>query len=110
MDRGLAWKDAEHITQAVCNNCDVFLTRDVKTIIRPHRTWLEKRLASLMALPTLADSGNARRWSKRASDVRYPHYASEFPHTVSGIRARSDLSAKHKEMILGRNAKELIRL
>jgi hypothetical protein len=38
----------------------------------------------------------------------YPHYDSEFPHTVSGIRARSDLSAKHKEMILGRNAEELI--
>jgi predicted TIM-barrel fold metal-dependent hydrolase len=40
----------------------------------------------------------------------YPHYDSEFPHTVSGIRARSDLSDKHKEMILGRNAEELIRL
>lgn len=41
-----------------------------------------------------------------ASD--YPHYDSEFPHTVSGIRARSDLSDKRKEMILGRNAEELI--
>jgi len=43
-----------------------------------------------------------------ASD--YPHYDSEFPHTVSGIRARGDLTAKHKEMILGRNAEELLRL
>jgi hypothetical protein len=40
----------------------------------------------------------------------YPHYDSEFPETVRGIRARSDLSSKHKEMILGRNAEEFIRL
>lgn len=43
-----------------------------------------------------------------ASD--YPHYDSEFPDTVRSIRARSDLSEKRKEMILGRNAEELIRL
>jgi hypothetical protein len=35
MERGLAQRDAEHITQAVCNNSDVFLTRDVKSIIGP---------------------------------------------------------------------------
>jgi hypothetical protein len=33
MEHGLDRRDAEHITQAVCNNCDVFLTRDVKSII-----------------------------------------------------------------------------
>ena len=35
-------RDAEHITQAVCNDCDVFLTRDERTIVK-HREWLEKR-------------------------------------------------------------------
>ena len=42
-ERGLGKRDAEHIVQAVCNECDVFLTRDVDTIIRPHREWLEER-------------------------------------------------------------------
>jgi hypothetical protein len=36
-------RDAEHLTQAVCNECDVFLTRDHKTIIDPMRDWLEAR-------------------------------------------------------------------
>jgi hypothetical protein len=43
---GLAPKDAEHLTQAVCNNCEVFLTRDEHTIIKPHRRWLEERFAN----------------------------------------------------------------
>ena len=49
LQRGLSDKDAHHITQAVSNNCDVFLTRDVKTIINrfvttdPH--FLDRRLA-----------------------------------------------------------------
>jgi hypothetical protein len=47
IDRGLKQRDAEHITQAVCNNCDVFLTRDEKTIIKPHRDWLEEKFPSL---------------------------------------------------------------
>jgi large subunit ribosomal protein L30 len=50
MERGLAQRDAEHITQAVCNNSDVFLTRDVKSIIGPHRKWLEKRFPTLKVL------------------------------------------------------------
>jgi hypothetical protein len=37
MDRGLDQRDAEHITQAVCNDCDVLLTRDEKSIINLHR-------------------------------------------------------------------------
>jgi hypothetical protein len=45
--RGLARADAQHITQAVCNACDVFLTRDRKTIIKPHRAWLESRFPGL---------------------------------------------------------------
>jgi predicted TIM-barrel fold metal-dependent hydrolase len=62
-----------------------------------------------------ADEGNMDRVFEEFPDSHvlmatdYPHYDSEFPHTVSGIRARSDLSAKHKEMILGRNAEELVR-
>jgi hypothetical protein len=45
--RGLGRTDAQHITQAVCNACDVFLTRDRKTIINPHRAWLESRFPGL---------------------------------------------------------------
>jgi hypothetical protein len=45
--RGLERRDAQHITQAVCNDCDVFLTRDRKTIISPHRSWLENRFPRL---------------------------------------------------------------
>lgn len=45
--RGLKQRDAEHITQAVCNGFDVFLTRDVRTIIKRHRTWLEARFPTL---------------------------------------------------------------
>jgi hypothetical protein len=45
--RGLDQRDAEHITQAICNRCDVFLTRDEGTIINPHREWVEKRFAEL---------------------------------------------------------------
>jgi hypothetical protein len=45
--RGLERRDAQHITQAACNDCDVFLTRDRKTIIGPHRSWLENRFLRL---------------------------------------------------------------
>jgi hypothetical protein len=45
--QGLGHTDAQHITQAVCNACDVFLTRDRKTIIKPHRPWLESRFPAL---------------------------------------------------------------
>ena len=47
MERGFKQRDAEHITQAVCNNCDVFLTRDESSIITPYREWLEQRFPSL---------------------------------------------------------------
>ena len=43
--RGLEQRDAENITQAVCNDCDVFLTRD-KGIIK-HCEWLEQRFSKL---------------------------------------------------------------
>ena len=36
-------RDAEHLTQAICNGCGVFLTRDYKTIIGPRREWLEHK-------------------------------------------------------------------
>jgi len=45
--RGLEQRDAEHITQAVCNDCDVFQTRDKNTIINPHREWLHQRFPKL---------------------------------------------------------------
>jgi predicted TIM-barrel fold metal-dependent hydrolase len=41
-----------------------------------------------------------------ASD--YPHFDSEYPNTVPDIRARTDLTAKQKEMILGRNAEAML--
>jgi hypothetical protein len=47
MSRGLKQRDAEHITQAVSNDCDVFLTRDEKSIIKPHREWLQNRFPKL---------------------------------------------------------------
>jgi len=47
IQHGLAPTDAEHITQAVSNDCDVFLTRDERTIIIRHREWLEKRFPNL---------------------------------------------------------------
>jgi hypothetical protein len=37
---GLKRKDAEHLTQAICNHCDVFLTRDERSIIK-HRVKIE---------------------------------------------------------------------
>lgn len=40
----------------------------------------------------------------------YPHFDSEFPHTVSGIRERSDITPKQKEKIIGENAAKLLRL
>ena len=46
-NRGLGLHDAQHITQAISNNCDVFLTRDWKTIIRKHRPWIEQRFPTL---------------------------------------------------------------
>jgi hypothetical protein len=45
MARRLKQRDAEHITQAVCNHCDVFLTRDKG--IRKRRQWLEGRFPGL---------------------------------------------------------------
>jgi hypothetical protein len=47
MRHGLEQRDAEHITQAVCDNCDVFLTGDEDSIITPYRHWLELRFPSL---------------------------------------------------------------
>lgn len=40
----------------------------------------------------------------------YPHFDSEFPHTVSRIRARTDISERRRELILGENAARLLNL
>jgi predicted nucleic acid-binding protein len=45
MERKLKLRDAEHITQAVCNNCDVFLTCDKGILKRRDR--LEQRFPGL---------------------------------------------------------------
>jgi hypothetical protein len=47
LKRGIKELDAKYITEAVCNDFDVFLTCDVRTIIRPHRQWLESRFPKL---------------------------------------------------------------
>lgn len=41
-----------------------------------------------------------------ASD--YPHFDSEFPHTVSGIQERIDLTDRQKKLILGDNVARLL--
>jgi uncharacterized protein len=38
----------------------------------------------------------------------YPHFDSEYPHTIAGIRERTDITAKQKEMILSKNAEKLL--
>ena len=40
----------------------------------------------------------------------FPHFDSEYPHTVSAIRERDDISAKQKDKILGENAGSLLNL
>lgn len=60
--QGLDRADAQHITQAVCNACGVFLTRDRETIIEPHRVWLEARFPNFrVRLPSelVAELGHA---------------------------------------------------
>jgi len=39
-----------------------------------------------------------------------PHFDSEFPHTVSTIQNRSDLTAEQKDLILGGNAQRILNL
>ncbi len=46
---GLKRRDAEHITQAVCNDCHVFLTRDRNSIVKFRRR-IEARFAKLRVL------------------------------------------------------------
>jgi predicted TIM-barrel fold metal-dependent hydrolase len=40
----------------------------------------------------------------------YPHFDSEYPHTVSRIQENNVLSPVQKEKILGANARELLRI
>lgn len=40
----------------------------------------------------------------------YPHFDSEYPHTVAGIRERKDITSKQKDKILGENAAKLLNL
>src|SRR5215813_13425718 len=50
--RGLDLRDAQHIVQAVSNDCGVFLTRDEETIIAPHRAWIEESFPIKVRLPS----------------------------------------------------------
>jgi predicted TIM-barrel fold metal-dependent hydrolase len=40
----------------------------------------------------------------------YPHHDSVFPHTVSTIKARDDITDRQKQFILGGNAARLLNL
>lgn len=40
----------------------------------------------------------------------YPHFDSEWPHTVSSINAREDITDRQKQLILGENAARLLNL
>jgi predicted TIM-barrel fold metal-dependent hydrolase len=40
----------------------------------------------------------------------YPHFDSEYPHTVDKIRQNSVLTPIQKEKILGENARELLKV
>jgi predicted TIM-barrel fold metal-dependent hydrolase len=40
----------------------------------------------------------------------YPHFDSEYPHTVSNIRERRDLTPTQKDKILGENAARILNL
>jgi len=51
LQMGLTRRDAEHLTQAICNHCDVFLTRDQKSIIK-YRTTIEARFPIKVKKPS----------------------------------------------------------
>jgi hypothetical protein len=44
--------DAVSLTQAICNDCDVFLTRDYKSIIKPLGQWLEHQYGLRVRRPS----------------------------------------------------------
>jgi hypothetical protein len=48
---GLLRKDAEHLTQAICNGCDYFLTRDKRTIVIPYREEIERQYPIKIRMP-----------------------------------------------------------
>jgi hypothetical protein len=50
--RGLSPDEAHHISHAICNHCDVFLTDDKRTIVNPHRQWLEQQFPIKVFLPS----------------------------------------------------------
>jgi predicted nucleic acid-binding protein len=52
IQRGLSPDDAHHISHAICNECDVFLTHDMKTIVNPYRQWLEEQFPIKVFLPS----------------------------------------------------------
>jgi hypothetical protein len=84
---GLTLRDAEHITQAVCNHCDIFMTRDEETIINPHGTWIEAQFPPLrVCLP-----------SKALLEVRafYPYWQMYYDSVIRTCRSPAVKTALH---------------
>jgi predicted nucleic acid-binding protein len=52
MDRGCKQRDAEYITQAICNDCDVFLTLDDDLRRNNRKEWLEAYLSLKIRRPS----------------------------------------------------------
>jgi hypothetical protein len=52
MDRGFKQRDAEHVTQAVCNDCDAFLTLDKRILAKHRKEWLEAHRSLKMRRPS----------------------------------------------------------
>jgi len=98
MDDDYEWaKDFSHLSgvismppsEYVKRNCYVTCEADEKDLLRPISELGEDHI--LMA-------------------TDFPHFDSEYPHTVSRIKERTDISAKQKEKILGANAARLLNL
>jgi len=47
LQRGLTPDDAHPLSHAICNHCDVFLTHDIHSIVKPYRQWIEERFPKL---------------------------------------------------------------
>lgn len=50
--KGLSLRDAQHLTQAICNFCDIFLTVDENTIIKPYGEWITSRFKIRVMKPS----------------------------------------------------------
>ena len=58
----------------------------------------------------LLEANTRVAWENILMATDFPHFDSEYPHTVSSIRERKDLTPKQKDKILGENAEKLLNL